>query len=1503
MLNPKMNKRNYLFLLGIFFSFLFVILSLFLVVATGNFVRGFDSETGIVQDGGIVPLSYTGNVKCEHDYCSYGKEITTSSGHVIEAWTTLDDKSGARRMVSSLVGDVPIYTLNYALSIENWGVWRNASTPCINCTFFPGDYDGDGVSDLIGFSNEEKKGHFVLSSNWSNWYTFDVPACESSYTCNLIPISGDFDGDNKSDFVAYDFPSGQMGYLMSSEGYTVWRYINTPCKNCSIISGDYNGDKINDLVGYAPQACLPNCMNKVAHADDGCGGVCSVFPSIDYDGSKLYIYPVDNSASVVAWGCSGTAIGEGAQTDTNGSANTAAIVSGCSGASAARLCSDLSFGGYDDWYLPAIDQLSTMYTKWINGDGSFGDYAIEWANFTANQYWSSTERADISPEDIAWLVNFDEDNILYGAKYGSTKSSGGDVRCVRDDSNSASTDEEAVIPTEPTPVLYYALSPFTTGWNYIPMNFCINCTFFSGDYNGDGINDLLGFSNVEKKIYFALSPFDAGWSNFDISPDENSFLPISGNFDGDNISDLVAYNPLTGNISWWLSFPDWSILGKISTPCKNCTVISGDYEGDNLADLVLYNHAFVQWPISSPDVSINYPLNGGEYYSVTELNYTISGLNLQSCWYSTDNGGNNHTMSCQLRTVTGLNSVEGSNTWIVWANNTAGNVSSSSVTFFIITDHQDTTPPTIAFVSPTDDSSTLNRTLIRVNVTATDTNLKNITIRLYNSIESLIDSKISTTSPYYSELTGLTNGETYHFNAIACDTSNNCNSTETRTVIIDTSFVDITPPIITINSPLNQIYPTNSILLNITTNEDLTRADYSLDNGVTNVSLTGSGESWSRTVSFSEGSKNLIFYAVDSSGNLGTNTVSFTIDTSFVDITPPTIAFVSPTTNSGTINITSISVNVTALDSGSGLKNITIRLYNLTGLMNSAFTLTSPNFINFTNLGNGTYYFNATACDTSNNCANTDETRGVIINTSSPTIILDTIYPIINFVSPTDDSSTLNRTLIRVNVTATDTNLKNITINLYNSARSLIDSKISTTSPYYSELTGLTNGGVYYFNATACDTSNNCAKTVTKTVTINTSFVDTTPPSITLIYPENNKRQSGSGISFEYSVSDLSNIVLCRLSLRSNISMSDTNNWVVKSDEQSFTESLAVGDYKWNITCTDSFGNSATSETRTFIRTNGGCGDLVCDEDCASCSLDCGSCNNPDGYCGDDTCNNDETSSTCARDCGGVTYVGGFPIYTISSSELQNGYTRQVIANTIFKFRIGTGSEWYTVKLLSLTSSSAVIVVQGKGSPQVETLNIGGEKKFELTGDGYYDLSVKLGSITDNSNPNLRRASITLKLINEKVPATVTPVTCTPNWKCGWSECIGGMQDKQCSDANNCGKQDGRPIDEERECSSGWTQEQYLTLIGFLSGFIIILAGLISLVWWFIKRKGGEKKPSTIHETKPPFLLHETKTPPISNEGKIFVSNARKRGYSDSEIRKMFIKKGWKSSDIDRLLW
>ena len=138
--------------------------------------------------------------------------------------------------------------------------------------------------------------------------------------------------------------------------------------------------------------------------------------------------------------------------------------------------------------------------------------------------------------------------------------------------------------------------------------------------------------------------------------------------------------------------------------------------------------------ITIPEVSLIYPESGTYGAQVTALNYTASDVNLESCWCSTDNGATNITMTCG-QNATGLDSVDGSNIWMVWANDSTGNQNSSSVTFIV-----DTTAPHITIDSP---NGTYNTSTMDLNYTVTDLQEVNCT---YNVSSLVNDSVVSDTA-------------------------------------------------------------------------------------------------------------------------------------------------------------------------------------------------------------------------------------------------------------------------------------------------------------------------------------------------------------------------------------------------------------------------------------------------------------------------------------------------------------------------------------------------------------------------------------------------------------------------------------------------------------------------------------------------------------------------------------------------------------------------------------
>jgi hypothetical protein len=98
-------------------------------------------------------------------------------------------------------------------------------------------------------------------------------------------------------------------------------------------------------------------------------------------------------------------------------------------------------------------------------------------------------------------------------------------------------------------------------------------------------------------------------------------------------------------------------------------------------------------------------------------------------------------------------------------------------------------------------------------------------------------------------------------------------------------FFDVTAdavaPILVIRSPEDTTYPTGTIWLNVTPNEDVAWMGYSLDGGL-NVTMT----EHRALIGATHGAHVVTVYASDTSGNLGASTVAFSVT---VDVTAPHI--------------------------------------------------------------------------------------------------------------------------------------------------------------------------------------------------------------------------------------------------------------------------------------------------------------------------------------------------------------------------------------------------------------------------------------------------------------------------------------------------------------------------------------------------------------------------------------------------------------------------------------
>ena len=158
------------------------------------------------------------------------------------------------------------------------------------------------------------------------------------------------------------------------------------------------------------------------------------FPGDEY---KLYIHPTDNSRGIHQW-ASGINNQTGATSFTDGAENTEIIVNDeGDDHPAAEYCYNLDAYNYNDWYLPAADQLYVIYVaqeqddpqNFYEGDQDSwpvlhkGDFEDEWVDFRAG-YWSSTEY----DQESAYRISFSN-----GLPHDTLKFDDENMRAVRDD--------------------------------------------------------------------------------------------------------------------------------------------------------------------------------------------------------------------------------------------------------------------------------------------------------------------------------------------------------------------------------------------------------------------------------------------------------------------------------------------------------------------------------------------------------------------------------------------------------------------------------------------------------------------------------------------------------------------------------------------------------------------------------------------------------------------------------------------------------------------------------------------------------------------------------------------------------------------------------------------------------------------------------------------------------------------------------------------------------------
>jgi hypothetical protein len=470
-----------------------------------------------------------------------------------------------------------------------------------------------------------------------------------------------------------------------------------------------------------------------------------------------------------------------------------------------------------------------------------------------------------------------------------------------------------------------------------------------------------------------------------------------------------------------------------------------------------------------PSITILSPTNGTYYGSSSVWANITTSENVSWAGYSLDNGSNvtmdNSSRTSWNKQIIGLSN--GIHDISFYANDTNGNMGNSSPRYFYV----DIQAPTYVVYNATPYVANQSQSVTCYAQWNDNVNLASGKVA-ENSSGSFINHTVT-----ISDMSGWTN-YTIPANDLsvggficifyATDSANNANTTN-----ISFSVQDIVAPTITINSPTNTTFNQNWISASITLSEAGKWANYSLD-GAANVSMSNTSLTiWNATISgILNAVHTLQFYVSDNYNNIGTNSITFTIDTTVFDNTPPTITVWSPT-NGTYYTSTSVLLNITLNENASSTVYSLDRAAN-TSLGNVSLINWNKTITISDGLHNITFYANDTS--TNKNTGNsstiyfTVDTRAPQNVTQGPSSSNDTIN--ITCYAQWSDNIALDYGYLEHNATGTATNSSQISLS-GTSGWTNITIASSDTNPgiiqckaYAYDKAGLANSTSWFVNVT-----------------------------------------------------------------------------------------------------------------------------------------------------------------------------------------------------------------------------------------------------------------------------------------------------------------------------------------------------------------------------------------------------------------------------------------------------
>ncbi len=588
----------------------------------------------------------------------------------------------------------------------------------------------------------------------------------------------------------------------------------------------------------------------------------------------------------------------------------------------------------------------------------------------------------------------------------------------------------------------------------------------------------------------------------------------------------------------------------------NQTILDSLNEGEHKVTLKLnddngyeeINRTFYVDTIS-PKINITSFQNGSQHdHVISEIEFELNETNPEYCWYS--NGSQTSTPENDS-TLSGINSTEDWNTWTIYCNDSAGNLNSTNVSFWV-----DSIYPNITILNPLFPLDYTKENSFEVTSEIFEKNLdefeagKESRIEVWDPLNNNFPSfptaavnRIVNSSNISFYEHPLPDEGKYTYISWAKDTRNHI-SNKTGTIIRDTIN-----PIINISNPINNHNYSDIVEISVFSedNKTITTDVSNIKNitlQITNGTWSYSNSSNSSSINYSwnssevaDGYYNITATTFDKAGNQDNETIEINIDN-----TAPKINFNWP--NDGGIYNSNQTINITAEDEAGHLNKIYLYYSNGTLINNSN---TSPLLHN---LSDGNYTVYGYANDTLGNWNKTDNV----------TFLIDTIDPYVGITSIIDNPSEYILENVTINGFVNDTNFDMGQLNITNSSGHLIQNwTIPDASQGSPDLSNLSVGN-YTATLWAIDLANN-----TNITSVNFTVEDTTAPIFNKSISYRNVTYGTDWAGYDFDAFDYSPLGTWTI---------NNSNFTINQTGYLDAGILSAGNYSVNISVKDTYGNS-----------------------------------------------------------------------------------------------------------------------------------------------------------------------------------------------------------------------------------------------------------------------------------------------------------------------------------------